>query len=147
MSKTIKTAKGESILVDDEDYEYLTQWKWHIRSNYAVRSVKGRKRGMVYDILHREVQKGVVIDHINHNRLDNRKCNLRIVTHSGNSQNKSKHGKSSKYLGVYKNTSGKGSKCWKATITKSFKTEEEAAKFYDKAASFLFGEYANLNFS
>lgn len=152
MSKYITAYNGEKILVDDEDFARLSSHKYHIGAGYAVRSVVvggiKRKRGIAYDVLQIEPKEGMCIDHINHDKLDNRRENLRIVTLQHNSQNKSSHKKaSSKYLGVYKNSNAREeSRIWKMTITQSFYTEEEAARCYDLVASFLFGENANLNF-
>lgn len=157
MCKTIYTAKGEPILVDDEDYPHLMQWKWHIRRGgdkgkgkvhppYAVRTVKNEKgvsvkRAMVNDILHMDIPKGMTVDHENHNTLDNRKSNLRLATLSQNSQNKTAHGKTSKYLGV-----SKAKDKWKVSISHSFYLEEKAAHCYDAMVLKFFGDDAELNF-
>lgn len=90
------------------------------------------------------------IDHINHNRLDNRKENLRECSSEENGRNKSKRsGTYSKFLGVTKSR-----KKWMAQIEKDgkstylgvFDSEYEAAKVYDKKAIEIFGEFASLNF-
>jgi len=93
-----------------------------------------------------------VIDHINGNKLDNRKENLRIVTYTQNAQNKSKQeNTTSKYIGVYFR---KDRNTWIAEIRVNskkiylgaFKTEIEAAKIRDIATLEHFGEYGKLNF-
>ena len=92
------------------------------------------------------------LDHINHNRLDNRIENLREVTNSQNNYNQSKRTQktTSRYRGVSWETR-RGS--WKAAINKegtyyyigNFKSEEIAAKEYNTKAIELYGIYANLN--
>ncbi len=92
----------------------------------------------------------MVIDHINHNMLDNRRSNLRIVTRSMNSHNRrSVIGSTSRYKGVHQSY-GK----WQAAISHKdknihlgvFSTEAEAAKRYDEAAQVIWGAFASTNF-
>lgn len=93
----ISTSKHKNVytIVDDEDFEYLSQWKWHISdSGYAVRTkhqrIKKNKYGSKIIRLHIVVNKtpeNMFTDHINRNKLDNRKCNLRTVTKSQNGFN------------------------------------------------------------
>jgi len=90
--KEVKLTQGKYALVDDEDFEWLNQWKWCINSNgYAVRdkhiSGSGRNRKKIRILMHRFLNNtpdGLVTDHINANRLDNRKSNLRTLTASEN---------------------------------------------------------------
>lgn len=133
MSKTIYAYHGEAILVDDADYEMLSQYRWHIRNGCVVRSVGcGGKRGMVYDILGIESQKGMRVTHINGNSLDNRKTNLRLVTSTQNVDNKVPHKNTVlKYDGVYLDKSSMSNGAdhpWKWAITGSCATEEEAIR-------------------
>ena len=82
--KYIKLTKGKRAIVDDEDYEYLNQFKWRFSSNgYANTSVKtiGMHR------LVNNTPQGLDTDHINGNKLDNRRSNLRSVTRSQNMLN------------------------------------------------------------
>jgi len=103
--KKISLARGKFAIVDDEDFEYFNQWKWHICKGYAARHSKideGKRR---YIYLHRYINKtqdGFVTDHINRNTLDNRKCNLRTTTNSlnGFNRNINKNNRSG-YLGVF----------------------------------------------
>ena len=93
---------------------------------------------------------GQFVDHINGNGLDNRRENLRLVTHQQNSFNQKHHGGSSKFKGV---SIDRISGSWRAYITVDGKrkhlgrhgTEIDAAKAYDMAAKEFFGEYAKLN--
>ena len=100
------------------------------------------------------VPRNMVVDHINHDRYDNRMCNLRICTISQNRQNmvKQTFGKT-KYKGVYLINRLKD-KPYKASVNYKkqnyflgrFSSEEEAALAYDQKAKELYGEYANTNF-
>jgi hypothetical protein len=95
MSKIIKTTCGTDVIVDDEDFEYLNQWEWHLNSKkavhkYAERKVYGNGK-QKHILMHRLVNKtpeGLMTDHINHNTLDNRKSNLKTVTSHSNQLNR-----------------------------------------------------------
>ena len=140
------------VLFDIDDIDIIRSRKWYIgyNSNRMVMCSNG-------DLLSREIMRvsdpKLIIDHINHNTLDNRKCNLRICTQSENSANKRFYSnKSSIYKGVswYKNN-----KKWRSSIGYKrecyllgyFNDEIEAAKAYDKKARELFGQYALTNFN
>ncbi len=153
MSKKIPLTQGKFAIVDDEDYEWLNQFKWcahRIYNNYyAERRVNGR---LLY--MHREIMKppkGKQVDHRNSDCLDNRGCNLRICTHQENLCNqKIQEGKSSKYKGV---SWHRQREKWVASIHHNdrkmhigcFIDEHDAARAYDKQATELFGEFARLN--
>jgi hypothetical protein len=94
--KTISISKGLKTIVDDFDYEYLNQFKWFAsyrdstKSHVAVRHVnKGfGKYDSVY--MHRDIlrpEPHLCVDHINHDTLDNRRANIRVVTHQENHRN------------------------------------------------------------
>ena len=153
--KEIPLTKGLITIVDDSDYENLAQFKWyavgHPGKEYAARY--GRKPQHIR--LHRELlnaPENTEVDHINGNRLNNRRANLRLATRSENGRNRTKfdYPTHSKYKGV---TWHSRDKCWQSTIVVDtrhihlgyFNTEREAALAYNKAAIQQFGEYANLN--
>lgn len=156
--KEIQLTQDQVSLVDDEDYEYLNQWKWSahyspsVSSYYAVRN-SSRTTGKALIYMHRVITKaikGLQCDHINHNTLDNRKENLRVCSVSQNHQNKDKY-KNNK--SGYKGVSRHGLK-WRAQLVvngvfylqESFENKEDAARAYDKAAKQYHGEFAYLNF-
>ena len=101
--KKIKLTQNKYAIVDD-DYEWLNQFKWHFSKGYAARSVGGRKNKK-YVWMHRLINntpKDLFTDHINRNKLDNRKCNLRSVNKSQNGLNREKpKNNTSGYKGVY----------------------------------------------
>ena len=139
-------------LVDDDDYPALNSKIWRVVDGYAARSRKVNKK-QVIEWMHRAIvscPSNKVVDHINHDRKDNRKDNLRICTNQQNSQNKSKvrNATTSIYKGV---NCVKGK--WSAQVKTGgtiyylgrFSTELEAAKAYNIKARELFGEFANTN--
>jgi hypothetical protein len=155
MSKQIKLTKGMTAIVDDEDYERLSSFKWFFMGNkYAARNIRcdnGKQRPLW---MHREIinaSEGMQVDHINGNKLDNRRENLRLCTQSQNLGNRTYSGDfSSKYKGV--SFSKKRNK-WTSGIrinTKRiylglYEDEVVAANAYNHAARRLFGEFSLLN--
>jgi len=88
--KSITLRNGEQTIVDDDDYEYLSQFKWRL-DNYGY-ARRGRRINKKYSLIyiHRLVNKtpeGFMTDHINRDKLDNRKTNLRSVSNSINQYN------------------------------------------------------------
>ena len=103
--KQIPLTQGKVALVNDEDYDWLNQWKWHAYKNhstyYAGRNSKPRGNSTIH--MHRVILgltkgDGKITDHINRDGLDNRRANLRVVdyvisnrNHSGRKNNTSGH--------------------------------------------------------
>lgn len=86
--RKIRLTKGKYALVDDEDFDFLNQWNWTF-DKYAYRQDWKSKITKVY--MHRvlmQPSQGLMVDHINRNKLDNRRKNLRIVTASQNGMNR-----------------------------------------------------------
>lgn len=133
--KKIKLTEEKYALVDDEDYNWLLNYKWIAKKDktiirkdkyYAICDLgnrKGRKRAYLQMSrrimsLHEKLPKDMVVDHINGDTLDNRKINLRIITKRQNAQNR--HDKTtSKYPGVHWNHQ---TKRWVSKITVNKKT-------------------------
>jgi hypothetical protein len=153
--KELALSSGAGVtIVDDDDFEYLSQWRWHLNaSGYATRC--GHPKRGVYEKLyiHRIVigaQQGQVVDHINGNKLDNRKGNLRLCNWSQNGFNKGKqsNGRTSQYKGVFKTGNRWGAKIQangRLYNLGGYATEVEAAGAYNEAARELHGEFAHLN--
>jgi hypothetical protein len=144
------------VLIDDEDYDRIKGYNWFVnkqRNSLRVSRTKVIDNKITSIILSRYIinaPEGMVVDHINHNTLDNRKCNLRICTHQENLFNTkvSNNKVSSKYKGVYKNGNKFQAKIKhnnKVFCLGSFYTQEEAAKAYDIKAIELFGGFAKTN--
>jgi hypothetical protein len=132
-------------IVDNDDYEKVIEYKWHVWNGYASNS---RKVGSLHRFI-MNAQKEDIVDHINGNKLDNRKSNLRFVSHSQNAQNKPKYGCVSKYKGVgfhkhLNRWSCRISIDYKRTSF-SFEKEEHAAYWYDQLAIKHFGKDAKIN--
>lgn len=154
-AKQIKLTRGYYALVDDEDYEYLNQFKWYPAFDnnniYAIRAPT-MVEGCLLIRMHWDVMGGKGIDHVDGNGLNNQKSNLRFCTSAENNHNRRPvKNSSSKYKGV---SWDKSAKKWRAQIKindKSFplgrySNEIEAAKAYDREAIKHHGEFARLNF-
>jgi hypothetical protein len=146
--KILTTVTGHKIILDDEDYEWAVQFTWWIDHGYAVRWNSEQQR---HTRLHRELldaSPGTEVDHQNHNRLDNQRANLRLVT--GTQNRKNRKGSRIGLKGAYRRPNG----TWQAMIQTekkrrwlgNFRTEREAGIAYDLAAVKYFREFASTKF-
>lgn len=152
--KEIKLTQGQVALVDDEDYEFLSQWKWYaIKDKTTFYAARAERKTTIQ--MHRVIlgltDSKIEGEHKDHNGCNNQRDNLRIATRSQNCANRpSFKNSSSKYLGV---SWHKKNKKWVAYIRKdglrkyigSFNKEEDAALSYNSLAIQYFGDFANLN--
>lgn len=152
--KEIHLTQGKVAIVDDADYEWLNQWKWRASKDhntyYAVRSVWAKPSIIMHRLILGLIGNEVV-DHMDHDGLNNQRNNLRPCTRKQNQQNMRSHlNSTSKYLGVCVNKhrnrytvqiTGNGKK----VFVGHFISEVDAALAYNKAAQKYHGEFANLN--
>jgi hypothetical protein len=149
--KLIPLTKGQNVIVDAADYDWLMQWNWSVLASasgfYAVRHEQGRAI-----LMHRELTRneGKSTDHKNRNTLDNRKSNLRPCDQSLNQANRIKESiNTSGYKGVKNHRDRWQAMIWRKGVCLylgTFVSKDDAARAYDKAAIELFGEFAHLNF-
>lgn len=157
--KKIPLTRGKYALVDDEDFDWLNQWKWFADkiggSFYSSRSgySKELKKQTKLIRMHRFIlnaKPGQLVDHADGNTLNNQRNNLRFATKSDNSKNSKVNRKnnSSGYKGIERNR-----KKWQARLTinskrislGTYKNKKLAAIAYNKAAKKYYGKFAKLN--
>lgn len=152
--RCIPLTRGRFALVDADDYPALARYEWFAEGSgrhlYAVRKHKGKSVKMHRQIL--DAPPNLLVDHIDHDGLNNRRANLRLATFTQNCRNQKKSAKAtSRYKGVYWH---KHQKKWTAQITAAgksrhlgyFTNETDAARAYDTAAKKLHKAFAALNF-
>lgn len=150
--KTIPLTQGNFAIVDDDDYEELSRYRWYYaKVGYAARRI-GSPGKIVY--MHRVIMKtpeGMSTDHVNHNKLDNQKQNLRTCSRSENMRNqvlqmRNKTGfKGVDWVGGYAGWRARIKIFRKQHLVGRFQSKEEAARAYDQAAIRLHGEFALTN--
>ena len=161
--KTIRLTQGQCAIVDDEDFQWLSQWPWYALKAkrkrlptawYAVRhsTWKGPIKYMHREIAQRRGSNSFQVDHHDGDGLNNQWDNLRPCSQTQNNGNRKKlPGCTSRFKGVswFPRT-----KKWVVFITCNgirknlgyFDKEEDAAIAYDIAALVRFGEFAKVNF-
>ena len=149
--RRIPLGKGLFATVDAADYEQLSKYKWYAKRHGPTIYATCIKQGKVV-YMHRMImraRKGVLVDHIDGNGLNNRRCNLRLCTHQQNQANRGPCGGSSRFVGVHHHGDQwqAGIRCRGEYFYLGLHDDEvEAAKARDRKAYELHGEYAYLNF-
>lgn len=155
MTQKIFLTQNQEALVDDEDYERVSQHKWYagkIRNTYyAMHGIQKPDGHWTTEYMHNLITGYPQTDHKNGNGLDNQKKNLRLASDADNQHNyRLPRNNTSGYKGV--NWDKRDNK-WRARITVNGKQRTigryddiiEAARAYDEAARNHFGEFARTN--
>lgn len=145
--------KGRTVLIDASDAPLVSGRRWNLSraKGGSFYVVHWTTQGPVH--LHRLIANppaGKVVDHVNGDPLDNRRCNLRVCSPKENGMSRRRYKKAaSQYKGITPRDGG-----WRAQISVGgkvkvlgkFKTEIEAARCYDEAAKRFFGDFSCPNF-
>ena len=155
--KEIPLTQGKVAIVDDEDFEWLSEFKWHAHRKHRQLSGpqwyarRGRSGPQMHRMIMGVTDPKVPVDHRDGDGLNDQRSNLRLSTPGQNACNKKSRGGSSQYKGVYWH---KRNNKWRSAVMIDrhekhlgyFEDEIEAAKAYDRAARELHGEFARTNF-
>jgi len=157
--REIPLTQGKVVLVDEEDFAWLAQFKWYASKRkhtwYAMRNIRkpdGRRTATTMHAVMMNVGPGLEVDHENGDGLDNRRSNLRVATKDQNQQNvRCKSNNTSGFKGI---SWDRNARKWGARLEVSkrriylglFEDAEDAARAYDAAALEHHGEFARLNF-
>lgn len=158
-TRPIPLSQGKVAIVDAADFEWLNQWKWSLlNGKYAARQTgpKGQRVSILMHRLIMDTPAGMDTDHINGNKLDNRRCNLRVATRGQNNVNRGlTPNNTTGFKGVHSpKHSPRVGTYWEAVLIVNnknvplgaFGSPEEAGRAFDIAALEHFGEFAQLNF-
>ena len=150
--KTIKLQNNKGfVIVDDEDYDRVSQFKWYLlkksNTSYAIRAKSHGDPQRLHRFI-MKAKKGQVVDHRDGHGWDCRRSNLRICTTTQNLGNSRKRRKqtASKYKGVSPDALGTWQVQCKGKVWANCRSEKRAAEIYDQKARVFYGEFAAVNF-
>lgn len=150
--KKIELTKGMIAIIDDDDFERVMEHSWCYSGPGYAQSRIDTEGVYMHVFIMGKAPDGYWWDHINRDKMDNRKSNLRAVAPWQNSGNRNKCSsvRTSRYRGVNWHSVRK---VWRASCTVGgkqvggyFDSEEDAARAYDGMAHQAYGEFASLNF-
>lgn len=156
--KIIPLTQGQQAIVDDHDFDWLIQFKWHAHRSARGKFYAQRRDGKVMQRMHRLITGYELTDHIDGDGLNNRRSNLRRATPAQNMMNRIKWTCSeSRFKGVYRATGGSGRWNGRSYVAKlrtggiqkhigTYPCEEDAARAYDDYARRIFGAWGTYNF-
>jgi hypothetical protein len=139
--KQIPLTRNKVALVDDMDYERVSQISWRAQHSSTQSTWYAIKSGNQWESMHRFIMdcpRDKEVDHINHDGLDNRRENLRIVTKSQNAHNR-RNVLGYSYIGYRKKWKAKIMIDGRSKFLGYFNTEGEAAQAYATAKATIFG--------
>lgn len=156
--KTITLSNNGIAVVDDEDYDWLSVYKWSHNGIGYIQSWINKRVVLMHRLI-MNAQPGQELDHINRVKHDNQRHNLRFVSRTENMNNMpyidystafqgTRKGATSEYIGVCYCQNLWRSSCKRGSVRlcTTHKTEKEAALAYDDKARMLYGENAKVNF-
>ncbi len=153
--KTIPLTQGKVALVDDEDYEKVSQYKWRYDDGYAKTGHSSNNNmWRMHELIKGVPPMGFIWEHKDLNGINNQKTNLRLATRSQNGANRAPSKNNTTGFKVLKRLEYRGRVTWQVRIgvqgksitVGTYESKERAARAYDEAALKHFGEFAKLNF-
>ena len=147
MKEIIPTNSEKVIKVDDEDYPLLSRFSWYVSdTGYAMTQLRGIKHLRMHQLVFGKIRPKLIIDHINRDKLDNRKCNLRSVTQKQNMQNTERVENQKGYY--FSNAKCRRNRNWVVDfmgVDNTFNTEEEAKRAVEEIKNGTFVKEKDKN--
>lgn len=150
--KVIELTQGKQAIVDDGLYDWLSQWNWYYKQGYACRNEYIPTHHTIrMHVVINQTPEGYSTDHMNGDKLDNRRNNLRTVNHHQNGLNRGvPSNNTSGVKGVYWH---RRDKKWRAQIRVnskkkyigSYRDKQDAALAVEAAIRKYHGEYARIS--
>lgn len=149
MAKKVPLGNGQFAIVDDEDFELVSRYKWHTMASKDKSHIYAASRLRMHRLII-DAPPDMFVDHINGDTLDNRRCNLRLCTNAQNQQNTGSRGGSSRYKGVsFNKKSGKWIGAFlfegRRYYCGLWDSEDDCARAVDKKRGEVCGTFASKN--